>query len=101
MCVYILWSDWLLTYKVKSIVEKTTKSMLYVGKGQIYVPRAQKPTVVGPCPAWDTRGSMEFDIGTNKVYLLGKFATEGNSKSATCPKRTTNVDVLGICARVQ
>lgn len=35
--------------------------------------------------ARDTRGSMEFDIGTNKVYLLEKFVTGGNSKSATCP----------------
>lgn len=31
----------------------------------------------------DTCEAMEFDIGTNSVYLLGNFVTEANSKSTT------------------
>lgn len=32
----------------------------------------------------DTSEAVEFDIGTNSVYLLEKFVTRGNSKSTTC-----------------
>lgn len=51
-------------------------------EGQIYVAPAQKPAVHCERYLW----TGEFDVGANKVYLLGKFLT-GYSKSTTCPEK--------------